>query len=178
MFIVTDGFLGNKAVTQGFGSDATAIATIITEGFGADATASDFVVTEGFGAGPVVSVVAGFTSFFAFWIGGLSGAAAPVVSVTPTPTTGAGGGRWRSFGWYPEPRKRKPRVEVGYQTIAGKVEIKYISVPPQPAFPMEVLWDLEQLLKRNEHKRKAAIQEALDEADELEDILVIMRLLN
>ena len=100
----------------------------------------------------------------------------PVVSVAPAPVTSTGGGGgYRFFGYIPEPKKKKV-IEVGVDQVKNKVQVKYVSAPPQPDLPIELLQSVNDIVMRNEVRKKVLLQK-LEEIEEEEDIKIIVRYL-
>ncbi len=124
--------------------------------------------------GDFSNAFSGFTTHPGLWAfdGFTPTDAPPPTSVAPTPTTSAGGGSYRYFGWIPE-KKKKPVVEVAVQQHGENVEIKYVSVPAQPDFPIEVFQSIQEALDRNQYRKKA-LQRILEELEEEEDIKFIV----
>lgn len=118
--------------------------------------------------------------------GRLTGTSAPVFVNSGTldvpsgavavPST-TGGGGYRYFGWTPDEKKKKPVVEVGVSKFQNKVQVKYIAAPEQPAFPIEVLQTVAEVLQRNEVRNKALLAR-IEELEEEEDIEIIVRYLS
>lgn len=103
--------------------------------------------------------------------------APPVVSVAPAPVTSTGGGGgYRFFGYIPEPKKKKKVIEVGVDQVKEKFQVKYVSAPPQPDLPIELLQSVNDIVMKNEVRKKVLLQK-LEEIEEEEDIKIIVRYL-
>lgn len=100
------------------------------------------------------------------------GAASVVASVA----TSSGG---RFFAWVPDypKKKKKPVVEVGVTTDKQKVSVRYFSAPEQPRFPIEVLQSVQEIISKNNYRRSELLRK-IEEAEEEENILIILSELN
>ena len=94
--------------------------------------------------------------------------AAPPVQV-PT----GGGGRY--FAWSPDEPKKKPAVQIAIETVKDRVVIKYVAI--QPIFPAEALQSIQEIFRKNTYRKKELLR-LIEEAEEEENILIILSELN